>query len=67
MSKKPPMPPVGIYGPNRDGLLDPDRASLADRQHKSVARLSEELYESRLLSPFIRTLRSAASRALKGR
>jgi hypothetical protein len=67
MSKKPPFPPYGVFGANRDGVLDPARASLEDRQHKSVARLSEELYESRLMSPFIRTLRAAASRALKGR
>ena len=60
----PQFPPHGVYGPAMDGVLDPQKASVEDRAHKSTARLSEERTDSEYLSPMIRTLRDASAKAL---
>jgi hypothetical protein len=60
----PQFPPHGVFGPDRNGVLDPQAASPLDRMVKSVARLAEERTDSELMSPFIGALRSAAETAL---
>jgi hypothetical protein len=60
----PQFPPHGVYGPNQDGLLDPQKATLEDRQHKSTARLAEERADSELMSPFIAAMRASSAAAL---
>jgi hypothetical protein len=60
----PQFPPHGVYGAARDGLGDPQKASVEDRQHKATTRLTEERTDSELMSPMIRTLRASSAAAL---
>lgn len=55
------------YGPDHDGVLDPDRMSIAGRQRMSVDRHRERVSRRRSLSPVVRALQAAADRALGGR
>jgi hypothetical protein len=57
-------PPRGLYGPNRDGLGDPDRFTLAERATRSDDRLQIERDRRRSWSPLIRALQAATDRAL---
>lgn len=57
--------PRGMYGPNMDGLLDPERATVLERHTTSVERLQEERARRRSMSPFIRALQAATDRALR--
>ncbi len=61
-----PARPVGEYGPNGDGLGDPERLSVSDRQRISPGRLAEERRDAATLSPTIKRLRAAARKALGG-
>jgi hypothetical protein len=56
--------PYGVYGANRDGLLDPNKASVEDRRTKATTRLTEERTDGEFLSPWVAALRAAADRAL---
>ncbi|MEE3127546.1 MAG: hypothetical protein VX494_10070 [Actinomycetota bacterium] len=56
--------PRGLYGPNRDGLLDPARLSSKERQTRPADLLAEEYARRTSPSPFVRRLQSAADRAL---
>jgi len=56
--------PRGLYSQLGDGLLDPDRPTMADRMTKSAARIEAERRDRATLSPTIRRLRDTARRAL---
>jgi len=51
------------YGPNYDGLGDPDRITTAERQTESTARLIEERNRRRSASPLVRALQAATDKA----
>jgi len=55
--------PRGLYGPNGDGLTDPDRFTVVERARKSVARLKVERDRRVSLSPLIRSLQAATDAA----
>lgn len=59
--------PPALFGANRDGLLDPDRLSPAQRRNASQARLNAEQSRRTNRSPVMRALQAAADRALGGR
>lgn len=52
------------YGPNYDGLGDPDRITVAERQTESTTRLIEERNRRRSASPLVRALQAATDKAL---
>lgn len=62
-SKRPPRPLA--YGPDQDGLLDPDRPSIAERQRHTPERIAAERADKASRSPLIRALRAAGRAALK--
>lgn len=59
--------PRGMYGPNMDGLGDPEKASIGERHKTAVPRLQEERARRRAFSPLIRGLQAATDRALRRR
>jgi hypothetical protein len=59
-------PTPGMYGPNRDGLLDPDRATVQDRATKSSERLAAEKADKYAISPVIRQLRAVSAKVFRG-
>lgn len=63
MSKQPKIP-RGLYGPNGDGLNDPDRFTVIERAHQSLDRLKAERDRRRSPSPVIRALQAATDAAL---
>jgi hypothetical protein len=56
--------PPSWYGPNRDGLLDPDRLTAAQRARQSPAWLGETRDRRASASPLVRRLQAATDRAL---
>lgn len=59
----PNLPPT-FYGPNHDGVLDPDKPSPANRRNASQTRLNAEQAGRTSRSPAMRALQAAADRAL---
>lgn len=62
MTRKFPRMPRGFYGPNADGLGDPDRMTVADRATKSPERHDWETSRRRSASPLIRAFQRAYDR-----
>ncbi len=56
--------PRSLYGPNQDGLGDPQQATPLDRQTASTARLSDENGRRNSRSPVMAALQRAADQAL---
>lgn len=56
--------PPGLYGPNHDGLGDPDRFTPADRRNAVQARLTSEYNRRTNRSPVMAALQAAADKAL---
>jgi hypothetical protein len=56
--------PAGLYGPERDGLGDPDRPTVAERMVRSPERLAEERQRRSSPTPIVRALQRATDRAL---
>ena len=56
--------PRGLLSPARDGLLDPERFSVAERATSSAERLTEEADRRNSASPFVARLQRAADVAL---
>lgn len=56
--------PKGLLGPNRDGLLDPDRLTAAQRARESRPWLDEARDRRASPSPLVRALQAATDRAL---
>ena len=54
--------PRGLYGPNRDGLGDPERPDLTERLTLSPERIAEDADRAAALSPMLRRLRAVALR-----
>ena len=59
--------PRGQYGPDRDGLLDPEMHTPGERYTTSETRLNEQKDRRTSPSPFIRKLQAAADKALNQR
>lgn len=62
MMKRPRM--HGLFGPNMDGMTDPERASVEERATTAPARLAVERARRRSLSPTIRRLQAVTDKAL---
>ncbi len=58
--------PRGLFGPNYDGLLDPERITAQERLRTGQARLIEERRRRSSLSPVVRALQAATDRAFRG-
>ena len=56
--------PRGRVGPNRDGLFDPERFTIAERARYSVERLAREANRRASLSPVVRRLQAETDKAL---
>lgn len=56
--------PPSIYGPNHDGLLDPDRPTSRERRSAVQQRLVDEFQRRNNRSPLLAGLQAAADRAL---
>lgn len=56
--------PKGLLGPNRDGLLDPDRLTPAQRARESRPWLDEARDRRASPSPLVRRLQAVTDRAL---
>ena len=56
--------PAGLFGPNRDGLLDPDRLTAEQRARESRPWLDEARDRRASASPLVRGLQAATDRAL---
>lgn len=54
--------PRGLYGPDRDGLGDPERPSTVQRLTWSPERIAEEADRAAAPSPMLRRLRAVALR-----
>lgn len=59
--------PRGMYGTGMDGLQDPKRATLVERERTTVARLQEERRRRRSMSPLVSALQRATDRAFMRR
>lgn len=59
-----PQVPRGLFGPNRDGLLDPDRLTAVQRQREDREWLDEARDRRASRSPLVRRLQAATDRAL---
>lgn len=61
--------PRGRYGPNYDGLGDPERITAAERMTASEPRLIDERQRRASRSPMVRALQAATDKAFgrKGR
>lgn len=57
--------PRFAYGDQHNGLDDPDRATIAERQRHTPERIAAERDDKASRSPFIRRLRAAGRAALK--
>ena len=62
-----PKIPGAWYGPNMNGLGDPERASVQERHETAPARLAEERTRRAAFSPLVRGLQAVTDRALKRR
>jgi len=56
--------PPSLYGPNHDGLLDPDRPTSRERRGAAQQRLVDEYQRRTSRSPVMAALQAAADRAL---
>lgn len=56
--------PAGLFGPNRDGLLDPERLTAEQRARQDPAWLAEARDRRASPSPLVRRLQAATDRAL---
>jgi hypothetical protein len=56
--------PKGLLGPDRDGLLDPDRLTAQQRATQSRPWLDEARDRRASPSPLVRRLQAATDRAL---
>ena len=54
--------PRGLYGPNRDGLNDPERPDAGERVTRSPEWIAEDADRAAALSPMLRRLRAVALR-----
>lgn len=59
-----PKVPRGLFGPNRDGVLDPDRLTPAQRMKESRAWLDDARDRRASASPLVRRLQAATDKAL---